>query len=306
MTTERRIHANRQNSLASTGPRTSGGKAIVAKNAVKHGIFSREVLISVGDGQEDENSYARLLAGLQQALTPQSQMEDLLVEKIVVNYWRLQRLIRYETGEIRQQLDDFRQKAVEEFYRYNPFSSVERSVPDQPPMEFYQYGDEVSDSDIAAQAARLEAFSNPNWSLEEDEETLEFLFRQRVRPERNNEGLPEGWRDQALDVLERLTPQQRGKIRQEFLRLEKQILTEMEEVRRWNRKFAILASIQSIPHQTDLEKVVKYEAALERSIFRNLDILQRLQQARVAQGRGWGGGIAEPPGDRSSDPPSGQ
>jgi len=96
---------------------------------VKHGIFTREALISAGDGQEDENSYARLLAGLQEALNPQGQMEDLLVEKIAVNYWRLQRLIRYETGEIRQQLDDFRQKAVEEFYRYDPFSPLRGRLP---------------------------------------------------------------------------------------------------------------------------------------------------------------------------------
>jgi len=37
--------ANRRNSLRSTGPKTPGGKARAAKNATRHGLLSREVLL---------------------------------------------------------------------------------------------------------------------------------------------------------------------------------------------------------------------------------------------------------------------
>ena len=50
----KQIEANRLNSRKSTGPRTSAGKAIVAANALKHGIFAKSPAI-VG-----ENSFAFL------------------------------------------------------------------------------------------------------------------------------------------------------------------------------------------------------------------------------------------------------
>ena len=53
MPTQKQIEANKQNSLTSTGPVTTEGKAIVAQNAVKHGIFARDLIISGGDGKED-------------------------------------------------------------------------------------------------------------------------------------------------------------------------------------------------------------------------------------------------------------
>ena len=41
MITEAQIVANRRNSMKSTGPQTPEGKATVAKNALKHGLYAR-------------------------------------------------------------------------------------------------------------------------------------------------------------------------------------------------------------------------------------------------------------------------
>lgn len=57
MATKKQIEANKQNALISTGPVTPKGKAIAAQNAVKHGIFARDLLITAGDGKEDEQEY---------------------------------------------------------------------------------------------------------------------------------------------------------------------------------------------------------------------------------------------------------
>jgi hypothetical protein len=43
MTTEKQIVANIQNAQYSTGPTTMNGKAIVATNAIKHGIFTKDL-----------------------------------------------------------------------------------------------------------------------------------------------------------------------------------------------------------------------------------------------------------------------
>ncbi len=41
----RKVEANRRNASKSTGPRTQTGKRMVAKNALKHGFFSKWLLI---------------------------------------------------------------------------------------------------------------------------------------------------------------------------------------------------------------------------------------------------------------------
>jgi hypothetical protein len=112
MITKKQIKANKQNALVSTGPVTAEGKAIVAQNAVKHGIFVKDLIITAGDGKEDEQEYRELLDGLILSLNPAGQMECLLVEKIAVDFWRLRRVLRFESGSIRKILD----MAVSDYY----------------------------------------------------------------------------------------------------------------------------------------------------------------------------------------------
>lgn len=102
MTTEKQIEANKHNALVSTGPVTVEGKVIVSLNAVKHGIFARDLIITSGDGKEDMEEYIELLDGLIVSLNPNGQMECLLVEKIAVDFWRLRRVLRFENGSICQ------------------------------------------------------------------------------------------------------------------------------------------------------------------------------------------------------------
>ena len=74
--------------------------------------FAKDLLITVGDGKEDEQEYQELLDGLVLSLHPSGQMECLLVEKIAADYWRLRRVLRYETGSIRKGLD----MAISDYY----------------------------------------------------------------------------------------------------------------------------------------------------------------------------------------------
>jgi hypothetical protein len=98
MTTEKQIEANRQNALLSTGAKTPEGKAIVSKNALKHGILSKETLIK----GEDEQELIELGKRLRMELTPQGELEFLFVDRIVSSYWRLRRAIKIEAEMIKQ------------------------------------------------------------------------------------------------------------------------------------------------------------------------------------------------------------
>lgn len=279
MTTEKQTKANQQNALESTGPKTPEGKAMVSRNAIRHGIFAREAVIQTGDGRESGDEYAELLAGLREDLKPQGQMEQLVVEKIAVNYWRLRRLVRYETGEVREMLDEFMTKAIDDFYSSD---SIFSSKPSRPEMYYYDFGDTVTDAEVVAQETSVAQINDCNRPLEETDAALEFVFRWKLNPDRELDNLPDGWREKTREHLISLTPQQKGKIRREVKEREEQILAEMKEVRSWKLRFDRLARLRAIPRGNDLEKVIKYETALERSIFRNLDTLKRLQEGRGA------------------------
>jgi len=92
-----RTTANQKNSLRSTGPRTPAGKAVVARNALRHGILSARFLL---DG-EDEADLQCLFDGLCESLQPLGALEVSLVEKVALNLWRHRRLVRAEGAEIK-------------------------------------------------------------------------------------------------------------------------------------------------------------------------------------------------------------
>ncbi|MGH8580551.1 MAG: hypothetical protein ACREVK_10700 [Gammaproteobacteria bacterium] len=96
------LEANRKNAEKSTGPKTPEGKLAVACNAVKHGLFARQLILS----DEDPAEYQALVDGLQDALSPVGALEYALVERIAVTLWRQRRLVRAETAAIELKRQD--------------------------------------------------------------------------------------------------------------------------------------------------------------------------------------------------------
>jgi hypothetical protein len=92
MATQAQILANRSNARKSTGPRTAEGKAVVAQNAVKHGLCGRDTIIVGEDPGEFESYRARMLA----ELDPVGEVESNLAERIVGLSWRLKRADRLQ------------------------------------------------------------------------------------------------------------------------------------------------------------------------------------------------------------------
>ena len=87
MTTEAQIEANRANARKSTGPRTPAGKAIVARNAVRHGLLGEQVVVE----GEDRARFARHRDAMLRALVPVEEVEVTLAERLIGLSWRLQK-----------------------------------------------------------------------------------------------------------------------------------------------------------------------------------------------------------------------
>jgi hypothetical protein len=99
MTSLRQIEANRRKAIDSTGPRTPEGKAVVARNALKHGLPSRELLVR-GEHEADLSAFA---GRLRACLAPADELELLLVDRIVAAGWRLRRLGHVEAALLDQE-----------------------------------------------------------------------------------------------------------------------------------------------------------------------------------------------------------
>jgi len=101
MATKAQTNANRKNSQKSTGPKTIEGKKAVAKNALKHGLFTNEAIIA-GESLEDYNN---LREKTLYELSPQGNMETILAERIVSLTWRLKRIERFQSIVIDAMID---------------------------------------------------------------------------------------------------------------------------------------------------------------------------------------------------------
>ena len=72
----------------------------MARNARKHSLLEKDVVIAAGDGKEDQAEFDALLAEMRECWKPQGIAEDLLVREIAISYWRSARALRCERGEL--------------------------------------------------------------------------------------------------------------------------------------------------------------------------------------------------------------
>jgi len=94
MRTDKQAAASRANGAKSHGPVTPEGKSIIAKNAIKHGLTSKAVVLS----NEDPALFNQLLHSFLDRFQPADDAEFLLVERMAAAEWRLRRLWSMETA----------------------------------------------------------------------------------------------------------------------------------------------------------------------------------------------------------------
>jgi hypothetical protein len=92
MTTPAQIAANRRNARKSTGPQTDAGKEAASRNALRHGLTSRQL----ASADERSADFAQFAASLRQDLAPLDEVEEQLAERVVLTAWRLRRAARAE------------------------------------------------------------------------------------------------------------------------------------------------------------------------------------------------------------------
>lgn len=74
------------------GAKTTEGKASISKNAIRHGLLSREVLLK----SEDMNTLDELRLSITTELAPYGELEAFLVDRLVADMWRMRRALVVE------------------------------------------------------------------------------------------------------------------------------------------------------------------------------------------------------------------
>ena len=92
MTTQKQFEANRSNALLSSGPKTKEGKNSISQNAVKHGLFSKNIVAH----DESKEEFQDLESEFYNLFQPQGILETILLERVIAAAWRLSRISKIE------------------------------------------------------------------------------------------------------------------------------------------------------------------------------------------------------------------
>ena len=284
---QKQLEANRRNALKG-GVKTAEGKAVVRYNALKHGLLAKEVVITVGEGAESPEAFDALLGDLQRELNPVGTLEEMLVEKIAAAYWRLRRAHRYEVGLIRKQLDT----ATDDYYNekdwrddklHKPEEKIEQQIGSEKGMIREWKKDRRQLRRMQKEGLSLEETYGDEWEGNWDwlYDRVSYLLEEKGRedeelsPQELREFLHQaGWDDARIwQTLIRICD--------ERIEHHKGRIVALEKERGKNRlKLQVVKRLGNIPPKEDLERLLRYEGAIERQFYKALNQLERLQRAR--------------------------
>jgi len=248
-------------------------------NAVKHGILSTAVVVRGLRIREHEEEFKALREQCWECLAPVGRIEEMLVDKIVAAQWRSRRALIAETGEIVLSVDGERQGRTNRGpVPLGIFSNPLQDGATQ--METTSLGleylkavlnlvrrDVESEGELTQAACDrvLERFMNKPNSL--TRELLAYRERMTADSERlSPEEAKDTYRRMVLRFIE------------EKLAWYGRLSSQSEE--REDKEETARQAANVLPSAEVLEKILRYEAALDRQLYRAMNQLERLQRRR--------------------------
>ena len=279
---EKQLAANRANAKKSTGPKTATGKALVAMNGMVHGIYSISPVIEEVESKRSWTAYrfARL-----DGLAPVGMVEATLAERIILAAWRLRRVARFETEQIRQEQEN----ALEEVGRSLGYklNRGQAAVDVQAILDEVKWREERRHSVSALLTA-----SDDTPLTQEDAEDLLWLIHEQLGQTERFEGYweqlpaPERWTIGLIRELGRVLSEEQAVPFEELLRTLSDRAAEEWAAAHLTASVAHARVDQYrrehlLPDTRALEKIQRYESHLSRQFHRDLHELQRLQATRL-------------------------
>ena len=260
---QRKLKANRENARKSTGPKTPSGKASSRRNAIRHGLFVRHIT-DFKALDENPQEYEDLLNGLWSQHQPVGKGEEVEVERIALCYWRQKRAWRHENAVSLIARRDFvrRELAEQEEYCQERDKEEEALI-----LQLQSAKKELDDTGEISQELKQRIFA-----LMPGFEAL-WLALEKAAQERVKElGLSR--------AFQKLSPQERSVILATYTVTNAIALHEQLGNRRWTNVRETAIGQHAIPNREALDRLLRYETTIDRSLTRALDRLERLQRRR--------------------------
>jgi len=270
-----------------SGPRSQAGKQRSSHNSLKYGIFS-DVMVLRG---EPRKKCASLLENLREDLRPEGALEEILVEKLAMFSWRLRRLLKAESAEIQKNdiIDQFdsrnqKQEESEGLSRAAHYGKIALISEIQNPH--------VLELCVVLLGELRQTIKSRGFNEEKDLTILERIYG-------SGSHFDENLQDVYATNLNaaRLSDEERKQdkmypapeeCKHVFLY---EIDREVRQLRRASERSRLMESdqiktdvlLRMVPDSPALERLMRYEAGLERSFDRTLSQLERQQRMRKGQ-----------------------
>ena len=267
MVSERKAEANWRNSKLSTGPKNTGKTRL---NALKHGILSKEAVITDGEGKEEIEAFEELSSRLRRDLAPVGALEELLAEQVIIHAWRWRRVLRCETAAI----------AEESRNAFGPWGRVGISFED---AELFRWLLEEMKELLDALDKGQPLLSDSHiyhWLIKVCEGQTRVPISELLGSEWD--GYYELSQDEVKRVID--ATMQRVKISEAELweEVEERFRQDYKDTERKMEGLERRLRLASLPDDKTLEKLQRYEAHISRQFYKSLQELQRLQAARLS------------------------
>lgn len=270
------LAANGRNAQKSTGPKTAAGKEVAKMNALKHGVLAQTVVVRGQQFKESPHEFKKLCEEFYADLAPVGAAEEMLVGQIIQAAWRLRRARRAETGEIALSVDEGHWQR-------------QKMHPRQQWMLWEAWGDPVWAMQESAMGASIlagwlrEVRARVEQEGELSDEAIKIPFQ--GKPNRLAEEL-EQWRRSNPTSGANGTPQEPAKAKLlahidrklGMLNWQQERCEQHERAGEQARQAAAV-----LPSGAILDKIMRYETALERQLYRAMNQLERLQRRRQGE-----------------------
>jgi len=274
--------SNRRNARRSTGPRTAEGKAVTRMNAVKHGILSGAVVVRGLRIQEQEGEFKELREQCWQCLAPVGRVEQMLVDRIVTAQWRLRRALMAETGEIVLSVDGgLRRRANREPLPLGIFMDPTRDTAEQ--MEKSTQG--LDYLKVVLRSVREDVEREGELT----QATCDQLLRRFINEPNHLTRDLLGYRERMAEDADVFTAEElKENHRRAVMSYIERKLAEYEELtgmceEREDKEDTARQAANVLPSAAVLDKILRYENALERQLYRAMNQLERLQRRREGE-----------------------
>jgi hypothetical protein len=262
----RKLEANRKNAQKSTGPKTLKGKAFSQKNSLKHGLFVRPITDFEALG-ENPQEYDDLLKGLMAQYQPVGRAEEIEVERVALCCWRLKRAWRYENAVNLAARRDFVRAELSE---QEPYCKGRDKEEEDVILQLQSAKKEIEDTGQVSQELKHRIFVMMP-ELEAVWSVLDEAAQKRV-------GEPD-----VSKRFRKASPRMRSWILAMYTVTHGIALLQDLGKQRWTNVTEVAIGQHAIPNDDALDKILRYEAAIDRQLGRTFDRLERLQRRRQGE-----------------------